>query len=76
MARPTLDEIFAEPDEFGLLDVKPAPRGDPASRPVRDRPGTDGACHRRNEHVGCCCLGSTVGREGVRQRHETTQEAD
>lgn len=22
MARPTLDEIFAEPDEFGLLDVK------------------------------------------------------
>ena len=27
MARPTLDEIFAEPDEFGLLDVKPAPTG-------------------------------------------------
>lgn len=24
IARPTLDEIFAEPDEFGLLDVKPA----------------------------------------------------
>lgn len=24
MARPTLDAIFAEPDEFGLLDVKPA----------------------------------------------------
>lgn len=22
--RPTLDEIFAEEDEFGLLDVKPA----------------------------------------------------
>lgn len=27
MARPTLDDIFAEPDEFGLLDVKPAPVG-------------------------------------------------
>ncbi|MEA1830937.1 GIY-YIG nuclease family protein [Methylobacterium durans] len=25
MPRPTLEEIFAEPDEFGLLDVKPAP---------------------------------------------------
>jgi len=24
MARPTLDEIFAEPDDFGLLDVKAA----------------------------------------------------
>lgn len=24
MARPTLDAIFAEPDEFGLLEVKPA----------------------------------------------------
>jgi len=53
-----------------------APRGNPASCPGRNRPGTDGARHRRNEHVGCCCLGSTVGREGVRQRHETTQEAD
>ena len=27
MARPTLDEIFAEPDELGLLNVKPAPTG-------------------------------------------------
>lgn len=27
MARPTLDEIFAEPDEFGLLEVKSAPAG-------------------------------------------------
>lgn len=25
MPRPTLQQIFAEPDEFGLLDVKPAP---------------------------------------------------
>lgn len=24
MSRPTLDDIFSEPDEFGLLDVKPA----------------------------------------------------
>jgi len=31
MARPTLDEIFAEHDEFGLLDVKAAP--------VSTRPG-------------------------------------
>lgn len=31
MARPTLDEIFAEPDEFGLLDVRAAP--------VSTRPG-------------------------------------
>lgn len=27
MARPTLDEIFAEPDEFGLLDVSPRGNG-------------------------------------------------
>ncbi len=26
MARPTLEEIFAEPDEFGLLTVKLKPR--------------------------------------------------
>jgi hypothetical protein len=36
MPRPTLDEIFAEPDEFGLLNVKPKPvlRAAPADKDV------------------------------------------
>jgi hypothetical protein len=31
VARPTLEEIFAEPDEYGLLDVRAASRGRQAS---------------------------------------------
>lgn len=33
MPRPTLDEIFAEPDEFGLLDVKPARTASASAEP-------------------------------------------
>ncbi|MNS21868.1 hypothetical protein D3C72_536460 [compost metagenome] len=32
LMRPTLDEIFAEEDEFGLLDVKPAAAAGIATR--------------------------------------------